>query len=205
MVHWIVPGQVGQAAVRSGPRTGTVRPWVRSGGKGRRRPAAAASRPAWASPARPPAVSWPWPCGSETRSWPGSLWGWGSWRTPLSPRWRGTVSDGTSSPERAAARLWREFWVSCCSCVSVGCRGAGWAVLEIDLQSHKIRMENVWSLWTNVVNLSVWHFQRAWFKVRPDRENTKKNSFYIQCVDSLENPGTGLHCWRVESSAYLSE
>lgn len=128
---WIVPVQVRRAAGRSVRRREPARPSVRSGGRELRRPAAAASLPASVSPARPPAVSWPWPCGFETRSWLVSLWGWESSRTPLSPRWTGTVSDGTSSPGRAAARSWRGSWVFCCSCVFVGCTQLDWGVLGV--------------------------------------------------------------------------
>lgn len=143
---WIVPVQVRRVSVRSRRRRELVRPSARSVGRERRRPAAEASLPASVSPSRPPAVSWPWPCGFETRSWLVSLWGWGSWRTPLSPRWRGTVSDGTFSPERAAERWWREFWVSCCFCVFVGCTQPDWGALEKVYRDEYQENSDLWPI-----------------------------------------------------------
>lgn len=140
MVQWRVPAQPRPAAVRSGPRTGTAmlpEVMMRLVGKEKQRPATEASQPVWISPARPPAVSWPWPCGFGTRSWLESLWGWGSWRTLPSPRWRGTVSDGTFSPVTWAERSWRESGVFCCSCVSEDCKRSGWGVLEVQMKTVK--------------------------------------------------------------------
>lgn len=100
-------------------------------GKGGWTPTATwASLPFWASLAQPPAVSWPWPSDSGTRFWPGSLWGWGSWRTRLSRRWTDTASGGTCAPEPAAGKWWMGFGASYSSCASSGCRQWGSGVLQ---------------------------------------------------------------------------
>lgn len=70
----------------------------------------------WAFPARPLADAWPWPVGSGTRSSPGSLWGWGSWRILLVLQWTGTVSVWTFAPRPRAVRWWTVYGVCGWSC-----------------------------------------------------------------------------------------
>lgn len=70
----------------------------------------------WASPALPPAAAWPSLFGSGTRSSPGSLWGWGSWRILLALQWTDTVSVWTFAPRPGAVRWWMAYGVYGWSC-----------------------------------------------------------------------------------------
>lgn len=70
--------------------------------KSRKRGATWALRPFSVSPVLPPAAAWPLPFCFGTRFSPGFPLSSGSWRTLRAPRWRGTVSGGTSSPGPAA-------------------------------------------------------------------------------------------------------
>ena len=103
-VHRTVLGPADWAYGRRSTGPTLESPCAHRWGTAARRRAARAWRPVYTFPARPPAVSWPWPSCFGTRFSPESPSGWASWRTRLARRWRGTVSGETCAPAPAAGR-----------------------------------------------------------------------------------------------------